>query len=581
MKINPQTTSSKPLAPWRRVAVLIGFVLAITALLARAVDLQMVDASFFEKQGDARHLRLVTIPAHRGDILDRNGEPLAISTPVSSIWMNPQLMQTDDAGLPKLAKLLDIRLSSLKSKIRGNQEKEFVYLKRHISPELAAKVDALNISGIALQSEYRRYYPTGEVTAHVLGFDNIDDNGQEGIELAYNSWLKGDPGKKRVIRDRLGRTFNDIERIKDAVPGKVVKLSIDKDLQYLTYRTLKAAVLKNNAVAGSAVVLDVKTGRVLAMANQPSFNVNDRDQLRPSATRNRAVTDVFEPGSTMKPLSMAAALESGVWKPGDKVQTSPGYIRILGNPIRDELNYGKLDLGGVIEHSSNVGISKIVLAISAEQQAEMYQKFGLGVTTGSGFPGEASGRLSLDTTSNDFERATMAFGYGVSVTPLQLARAYQAIANDGVIKPVSFLADSKSTGSTRIMSVKTAREVRKMMERVVSAHGTGKRAQVPNYSVAGKTGTVHKFVAGGYAEDRYIAIFAGMVPANHPDVVMVVMIDEPRNGEYFGGLVAAPVFSTVMSGAMRLLDIPPDRISDNQLVEKTQINSSHHRRGRT
>jgi cell division protein FtsI (penicillin-binding protein 3) len=581
MKIHPQTTTNKPLAPWRRVSVLIGFVLAITALLARAVDLQMVDASFFEKQGDARHLRLVTIPAHRGDILDRNGEPLAISTPVSSVWMNPQLLETSDDGLPKLAKLLDIKLSSLKRKIRGNQEKEFVYLKRHIAPELAAQVDALNISGIALQSEYRRYYPTGEVTAHVLGFDNIDDNGQEGIELAYNNWLKGEPGKKRVIRDRLGRTFNDIERIRDAVPGKVVKLSIDKDLQYLTYRTLKAAVLKNNAVAGSAVVLDVKTGRVLAMANQPSFNVNDRDQLIPSATRNRAVTDVFEPGSTMKPLSMAAALESGVWKPSDTVQTSPGYMRILGNPIRDDGNYGKLDLGGVIERSSNVGISKIILAISAEQQADMYQKFGLGATTGSGFPGEVNGRLSLDATSNDFERATMAFGYGVSVTPLQLARAYQAIANDGVIKPVSFLADSESTGSMRIMSVKTARELRKMMERVVSAKGTGKRAHVPNYSVAGKTGTVHKFVAGGYAEDRYISIFAGMVPADHPDVVMVVMINEPRNGEYFGGLVAAPVFSTVMSGAMRLLDIPPDRISDTQLVEKTQVDSSHHHVGRT
>jgi cell division protein FtsI (penicillin-binding protein 3) len=581
MKINPQKTLNRPLAPWRRVSVLIGFVLAISALLARAVDLQMVDATFFEKQGDARHLRLVTIPAHRGDILDRNGDPLAISTPVSSIWMNPQLLETDDDALPQLAKLLEMKLSLLKSKIRSNQDKEFIYLKRHVPPELAAQVDALSITGVALQSEYRRYYPTGEVTAHVLGFDDIDDSGQEGIELAYDSWLKGEPGKKRVIRDRLGRTFNDIERIRDAVPGKVVKLSIDKDLQYLTYRTLKAAVLKNNAVAGSAVVLDVKTGQVLAMANQPSFNVNDRDQLTPSATRNRAVTDVFEPGSTMKPLSMAAALESGVWKPSDMVQTSPGYMMVQGNPIRDDGNYGKLDLGGVIERSSNVGISKIVLAISAEQQASMYQKFGLGVTTGSGFPGEASGRLSLDESSNDFVRATMAFGYGVSVTPLQLARAYAAIANDGVIKPVSFLADSKSTGSTRIMSVKTAREVRKMMERVVSAKGTGKLAHVPNYSVAGKTGTVHKFIAGGYAEDRYISIFAGMVPADHPDVVMVVMINEPRNGVYFGGLVAAPVFSTVMSGAMRLLDIPPDRISDTQLVQKTQNDSIHQQPGRT
>ena len=570
MKINPQIASSRPLAPWRRWSVLIALALAIAALLVRAVDMQMLESAFFEQQGDARHLRLVSVPAHRGDILDRNGEPLAISTPVSSIWMNPQVLQVDDRQLAQVAKLLETKLSLLKDKIRSNQNKEFIYLKRHVSPELAAQVSGLNIAGIALQTEYRRYYPAGEVTAHVLGFADIDDNGQEGVELAFDQWLKGEPGKKRVIRDRLGRTFNDIERIRDAVPGKATRLSIDKRLQYLTYRTLKAAVLKHNAVAGSAVVLDVKTGQVLAMANQPSVNVNDRGQLRPSATRNRGATDVFEPGSTMKPLSVAAALESGRWKPFYKVETAPGRIQVLGNTIRDERNYGDLDVGGVIEHSSNVGLTKIMLAISTEQQSDMYQKLGLGVSTGSGFPGEASGRFSLSTLNNDFERATMSFGYGVSVTPLQLARAYAAIANDGVIKPVSFLAGARSGENLRVMSVQTARDVRKMMQRVVSEKGTGKLAQVPNYSVAGKTGTVHKFVAGGYAEDRYLSIFAGMAPADNPDVVMVVMIDEPRNGQHFGGQVAAPVFSTVISGAMRLLDIPPDRISDTQLVMQTQ-----------
>lgn len=570
MNIKPRTTTNKPLAPWRRMSLLIGFVLAVSALLARAVEMQMVDAVFFERQGDARHLRLVTVPAHRGDILDRNGEPLAISTPVSSIWMNPQQIDVDDANFSKLAKLLDIQSSMLKEKISVNQEKEFIYLKRHVSPELASKIQDLKIAGVALQSEYRRYYPAGEITAHVLGFADIDDSGQEGIELAYNDWLKGEPGKKRVIRDRLGRAFDDIERIKEATPGKEARLSIDKRLQYLTYRTLKAAVLKNNAVAGSAVVLDAKSGQVLAMVNQPSFNVNDRSQMRAGATRNRAVTDVFEPGSTMKPLSMAAALESGRWKPFYKVSTAPGRMKVLGNTIRDERNYGDLDVGGVIEHSSNVGISKIVLAISAEQQWDMYQKFGLGTTTGSGFPGEASGRISQGALTNDFERASMAFGYGVSVTPLQLARAYAAIANDGVIKPVTFMADAKLNQSERIMSVTTAREIRKMMQRVVSATGTGKLAQVPNYSVAGKTGTVHKFIAGGYAEERYLSIFAGIVPADDPQVVMVVMIDEPRNGKHFGGQVAAPVFSTVMSGAMRLLDIPPDRISGTQLVRQSK-----------
>jgi cell division protein FtsI (penicillin-binding protein 3) len=439
-------------------------------------------------------------------------------------------------------------------------------------------VMALKVPGVALLNEYRRYYPSGEVAAHIIGFADIDDNGQEGVELAFDDWLKGRSGKKRVIRDRLGRAFDDIERIKSVEPGKTLKLSLDKRLQYLTYRTLKAAVLKHDAVAGSAVVLDVKTGEVLAMVNQPSFNVNDRKQLKPQATRNRAVTDVFEPGSTMKPITVAAALESGRWKPYYKVETAPGYMMVRGNTIRDERNYGDLDVGGVLEKSSNVGISKIALAMDAEEQWSMYQKVGFGASTGSGFPGEASGQLSLDALNNDFTRASMAFGYGISVTPLQMAHAYTAIAADGILRPVSFLIDddeddNKVVEGVRVMSVETARAVRKMMQRVISDKGTGKRASVANYSVAGKTGTVHKFIAGGYAEDRYLSIFSGMVPADNPELVMVVMIDEPRNGEYFGGLVAAPVFSDVMSGAMRLLDIAPDNISRAQLMNvdvKTQ-----------
>jgi cell division protein FtsI (penicillin-binding protein 3) len=435
------------------------------------------------------------------------------------------------------------------------------------------------VPGVALQSEYRRYYPSGEVAAHVVGFSDIDDNGQEGIELAFDDWLKGHPGKKRVIRDRLGRAFDDVERIKSVEPGKEIRLSLDKRLQYLTYRTLKAAVLKHNAVAGSAVVLDVDTGEVMAMVNQPSFNVNDRKQMQPQATRNRAVTDVFEPGSTMKPITIAAALESGRWKPYYKVETAPGYMRVKGNTIRDTKNYGDLDVGGVLEKSSNVGISKIALAMDADEQWSMYQKMGFGAVTGSGFPGEVGGQLSLNALNNDFERASMSFGYGVSVTPLQLAHAYSAIAADGVLRPVNFLYDEdresgKQVEGQRVMSAETAREVRKMMQRVVSDKGTAKRASVANYSVAGKTGTVHKFVAGGYAEDRYLSIFAGMIPADEPELVMVVMIDEPRNGEHFGGLVAAPVFSKVMSGAMRLLDIAPDKISNDQLM-----NAANRRQG--
>jgi cell division protein FtsI (penicillin-binding protein 3) len=556
---------------WRRLSAAFVFILLVAALLVKTLDMQILRSEFFEEQGDARQLRTVSISAHRGDIVDRNGEPFAVSAPVHSIWLNPKVAKEHLDSLINVARLLSIDVVSLKEKIKRNSHREFLYLKRQASPELAAEVMALKVPGVALRNEYRRYYPSGEVAAHVVGFSDIDDNGQEGIELAFDEWLKGIPGKKRVIRDRLGRAFDDVERIKSAQPGKVIKLSLDKRLQYVTYRTLKAAVLKHNAVAGSAVVLDVKTGEVLAMVNQPSFNVNNRKQLQPQATRNRAVTDVFEPGSTMKPLTIAAALESGRWKSFYKVETAPGYMSVKGNMIRDHKNYGDLDVGGVLEKSSNVGISKIALAMDAEQQWSMYKKLGLGAVTSSGFPGEAGGQLSLNALNNDFERASLAFGYGVSVTSLQLAHAYSAIAADGILRPVSFLYDeekeqAQEVKGQRVMSVETARAVRKMMQRVISDKGTGGRASVANYSVAGKTGTVHKFIAGGYAEDRYLSIFAGMVPADKPELVMVVMIDEPRNGEYFGGLVAAPVFSQVMSGAMRLMDVAPDRVSKKQLM---------------
>ena len=568
-KTGRQIKDSKALLPWRRLSVLLAFAGLVAMLAARALDMQVLHSSFFERQGEARQLRNVTIPANRGDIVDRYGEPLAISTPVKSIWLNPQEFSADSDGLKQLGRLLSINASRLEKKISAYQDREFMYLKRHVSPEIADKVMQLNIAGIALQDEYRRYYPAGEVAAHVIGFADIDDNGQEGIELAFDAWLKGQAGRKQVIRDRYGRAVDDVKRISSSEPGKPIRLSVDKRLQYLTYRTLKAAVLKHNAVAGSAVVLDVDTGEVLAMANQPSFNVNDRSQLRPNTTRNRAVTDVFEPGSVMKPLTVAAALESGQWRDYYKVETGPGYMQVMGNTIRDMHNYGDLDVAGVITKSSNVGISKIALSLDADQQWQMYQKLGLGSDTGSGFPGEATGRLSVGALNNDFERATLAFGYGVSVTSLQLARAYAAIAADGYLRPVSFLNQDRAPQGDRVMSAATAAALRAMMQKVVSDEGTAGAAQVPNYSVAGKTGTVHKFSAGGYAEDRYISIFSGMVPAHDPELVMVVIIDEPRNGEYFGGKVAAPVFSKVMTGAMRLLDVPPDDVEPGRLVLET------------
>ena len=570
---------SKPLMPWRRATVLLVFVLLASVLVMRAMDMQVLHSEFFEKQGAARQLRVVTVPSHRGDIVDRNGEPFAVSTPVHSVWVNPQELIDVLEKIPRLAKVLSLDATHLHNRVIANEKREFIYLKRHVSPLLAEQVMALSVPGVALQDEYRRFYPMGEVAAHVIGFSDIDDNGQEGIELAYNDWLQGINGKKLVIRDRLGRAIDDVERLSVVEPGKRVKLSLDKRLQYLTYRALKTAVLKHNATAGSAVVLDVATGKVLAMVNQPSFNVNDRSQLKPSATRNRAVTDVFEPGSTMKPFTVAAALESGDWKPSTKVETTPGYMSVNGNLIRDTRDYGNLSVSGVIAKSSNVGISKIALSLDPEHHWSMYQKLGLGSSTGSGFPGEAAGRLSVSALHNDFERASLSFGYGISVSPLQLARAYGAIAANGVLRPIGFLEDDELNASddVRVMAADNARSIRKMMQRVVSDEGTGKLAQVSNYSVAGKTGTVHKFIAGGYAEDRYLSIFAGMVPADNPELVMVVVIDEPGKEDYYGGTVAAPVFSAVMTGAMRLLDVPPDNISDNRFVvvpqEKNNLRS--------
>lgn len=544
---------------FRRYLVMSVFLLAIFGLIWRALDMQVMNQSFFQQQGDARHLRTVTVPAHRGDIYDRNGKPLAISTPVDSVWVNPAEFSVESQHWNQMIGMLELDGEALKQRVSRSQQREFLYIKRQVEPHLAEKVLALGLPGVYLQREYKRYYPAGEVTAHVLGFANVDDKGQEGIELAYDSWLSGQEGAKQIIRDRLGRAIDDVERIKASEPGKVITVSLDKRVQYLAYRALKVAVREHNAKAGSAVMLDVHTGEVLAMVNLPSFNTNNRNQLKPGVYRNRAVTDVFEPGSTMKPFTIAAAIESGRWNFDDNVHTSPGFMRVQGNLIKDHRDYGKLDLGGILLKSSNVGISKVALSLDQGQQLDMYINLGIGVTTGSGFPGESSGKINV-AHLGEFERAAMAFGYGVAVTPLQLARAYASLANGGLVYPVSFLQIKEPPEGVRVMSEKTARQVRDMMEKVVTREGTGWRAQIPNYRVAGKTGTVHKFIAGGYAEDQYQSIFAGMAPASDPRLVLVVMLDEPSNGEYFGGQVAGPVFSKVMAGALRLLDIPPDNL---------------------
>ena len=551
----------------RRNLVLAVLACAGLVLVWRAVDLQIVHKTFLQGQGDARYLRVVSEPAHRGMITDRYGEPLAISTPVDSVWANPQeLIQAREAW-PKLAKVLGMKRAALERLLATKRDKEFVYLKRRVSPDLANEIMALKVPGVALASEYKRFYPAGEVVAHVVGFTNVDDEGQEGVELVYNNRLKSVAGTKQVIKDRIGHIVENVERVTEPQPGEDIALSIDRRLQYLAYRELKAAVRDNHADAGSAVILDVHTGEVLAMVNQPAYNPNNRLQLKSSDLRNRAVTDVFEPGSTIKPFTVAAALESGKFTPRTVVNTSPGRFKVGRKTIRDFRDYGVIDVSTIIQKSSNIGASKLALAISPEHLWQTFASVGLGEDSRSGFPGEPSGLLTDFGAWRDIERATVSYGYGLSVTTLQLARAYAALATDGRPLPVSFLrrdiAQAQELASVYepILSSESLRAVRQMMELVVEKEGTGKSAAVPGYRIAGKTGTVKKSGVGGYVEDSYIALFAGMAPMSDPRLAMIVMIDEPRGEKYYGGAVAAPVFSKVMAGALRMLNVSPDNLN--------------------
>ena len=547
-----------------RLLVVVGIVFAVAAtMLWRAVDLHVLNKDFLQSQGNARYMRTMPVAAHRGVITDRHGDPLAVSTPVDSVWINPAEFLTARTSWGQLTKLLSLKIDKVERLVLQREKREFVYLKRHIHPDLAEQVEKLNIAGVYLQREYHRYYPAGEVTAHVLGFTNIDDAGQEGLELAYNDWLQGKSGKKMVIKDRLGRTIKHVESVKAAQPGNDLALSIDRRLQYLTYRELKRAVNQYKAKSGSAVILDTKTGEVLAMVNQPSYNPNNRRKLKSSHLRNRAVTDVFEPGSTIKPFTVAAALESGKFKASSVISTSPGYYRIGKYVVQDVKNYGRINLSTILSKSSNIGASKLALGISAKNLTDVHSRIGFGFSTGSGFPGEVAGIINLPTEKQLVERATLSYGYGLSVTPLQLARAYGAIANDGVMPTTSFIRVDEAERKERVLPIKHAKQVRKMLEAVVSKKGTGSRAAVAGYRISGKTGTVKKASAGGYSDDGYIALFAGMAPASNPRLAMVVTINEPQGDVYYGGKVAAPVFSKVMSGALRLMDIAPDNVSDN------------------
>jgi len=543
-----------------RTAVVLGFLFSgLVLLAARALWLQVITSGYLQDQGNARHLRVIQDNSHRGMIFDRHGEPLAISTPVDSVWAEPESLAEARERWPVLARVLGMPVRELETILRAAHGREFAYLRRHVTPEQAAQVRALEIDGVGLQREYRRYYPSGTVAAHVVGFTNIDDQGQEGVELAYDKWLRAVPGRKRVLKDRFGNIVESVESIRLPEPGKDLTLSIDRRLQYLVYRELKQAVAQHRARGGSAVLLDAHTGEVLAMVNEPGFNPNNRANLSSNLFRNRAVTDVLEPGSTIKPFTIAAALESGRFTPNTPIDTTPGLFTIGRNTIRDVHNYGLLTVAQVLEKSSNIGAARIALSLNTGSVRELFVHAGFASPTGCGLPGEVHGRMNPPSRI-PIELATMAYGYGISVTPLQLARAYAALANDGKILPVSIVRREVAGEGEQIFSEKTARAVRNMLELAVSRDGTGAAAQVNFYRVGGKTGTAHKLANGEYAENRYVSSFAGFAPASDPRLVMVITVDEPSSGGYFGGLVAAPVFSKVMAGALRLLNIPPDHL---------------------
>lgn len=543
-----------------RVSFVMGLLLlAGMALAARSLDLQVLSNSFLAEQGEARHVRIVPIVAPRGPITDRNGEPLAISTPVDSVWVNPRVVADATDRLPELARSMEVKPDWLKRRIASNMNREFLYLQRHMSPERAQRVKKLNIPGVYLQREYHRFYPAGEVTGHLLGFTDIDDRGQEGLELAYDGWLAGQPGFKRVLRDRRGNTI-EVEQVEPLQQGQPLELSLDLRIQYLAYRELKAAVQANNAKSGSIVVIDVTTGEVLAMANQPAFNPNDRSEFRPARYRNRAVTDIFEPGSSIKPFVLAAALESGAFKSNSTVDTSPGSFKVGSKLIQDKHNLGNISLATVLTKSSNVGVSKIAMELEARYLWNTFAQFGFGALTGSGLPAESAGLLANYNSWRPISQATMSYGYGMSVTLLQLAEAYATLANHGEHLPISLLRLDEAPTGHQVVSHATSRALIQMMETVVADGGTGTRAAVNGYQVAGKTGTSWKADAGGYSRDRYVSVFAGLAPASNPRLATVVMLDEPSAGKFYGGDVAAPVFSNVTSGALRLLAVAPDNV---------------------
>lgn len=536
------------------------FAVFASLLVARAAWMQLIHRDFYQQQGNARFLRELPIATSRGMIVDRNGEPLAVSTPVESVWANPkELLQAPKNSMPTLAKALGIPRDVLEQRIAQRASKEFVYLRRHINPDDAQAVVALKIPGVYSTREFRRFYPHGEVMSHVLGFTNVDDLGQEGLELAFNDWLTGKPGAQKIIRDRSGHIVEKIDLIREAQPGKDLALSIDRRIQYLAYRELKSALINAQARSGSAVVIDIRTGEILAMVNQPSYNPNSRESSPPYLHRNRAVTDVVEPGSVIKSITVAAALENGV-DPNIRIDTNPGIMTLDKYTIRDTSNHGVVSLEGLLQMSSNIGAAKLAQNMSNAHLYDVLHRFGYGQTTNSGFPGESAGVLSPPRSWGPVEKATISYGYGLSVTPLQIAQAYATLANHGRMMTPTFVKSAEQKTGTQVMDPLIANEVLAMLESVTNPGGTAQKAAITGYRVGGKSGTSRKFNAGGYSR-RYISLFAGVVPLTDPKFAMVVVINEPVNGSYYGGLVSAPVFHNVMEGALRLMDVPPDNVA--------------------
>jgi cell division protein FtsI (penicillin-binding protein 3) len=543
---------------WRSRLMLVLCLGVFVVLLGRSFYLQGMDNDFLQAEGEARYVRVVEMPASRGAVMDRNGRPLAISTPVESVWAAPSAMkEMDTAQLGKLANALNMDKRQLNEKL-ADRDKNFVWLKRQISPEQAGRVMSLKIAGVFQQREFRRFYPAGETAAHVIGFTNLEDKGQEGIELAQQASLAGSPGQRRVIKDRKGRIVEDVESLKVPRDGRPLNLSVDERLQYIAHRELKAAVEANRAKGGALVVLDAHSGEVLALSNQPDFNPNNRGNFQPQQMRNRSVTDTFEPGSTFKPFAVAAALEAGIVKP-DAVLNTSSFV-VGGHTVSDTHPHPQLSITEIVQKSSNIGTAKLALQLPPDKLWKLYNELGFGSTPRTGFPGEASGRLRPASSWKPVEQATMSYGYGISVSALQLARAYTIFANDGVLLPATFLKRDGEAIGKQILSPKTARTVSQMLETVTQQGGTATKGQVPGYRVAGKTGTAWRLVNGQYDRNLYLSSFVGYAPVSNPRYIIAVTIDEPSAGKFYGGDVSAPVFSSVMSQALRIAGVPPDAV---------------------